>query len=373
MRFFGFVLLLALAPATWIQAQPDALSSGLEAIRVKYKLPALAGAIFTSEGLQEQRVVGIRKAGTSIAATSEDQWHLGSDTKAMTATLVGSFVNEGKLTWNAKVISFFPEFAKKIPAGIRDITIGQVLSHHAGLKGDLPWDTFAKKGTLPEQRLAATELALETPAYPAGAFHYANTDYVVIGAILDRVGGKPWEALMQKRLFDPLHMSSAGFGGVGTPGLIDQPWGHDATGQPAPSNGRAMDLPPILESAGGVHASLSDWTRFLADQLRGAEGRPALLPAPIYRSLQTPVDLSGAAYGWGAFPQPWSAAKVLTHAGTNGMFYCLCLLAPANDFGVAVCTNQGGDAAGEACNEAVTLLVEQHLAASQGKTSPSAH
>lgn len=59
----------------------------LESIRSKYNLPALAGAIFTTNGPVEMAAEGHRKRGTSPLVTTNDKWHLGSDTKAMTATL----------------------------------------------------------------------------------------------------------------------------------------------------------------------------------------------------------------------------------------------------------------------------------------------
>jgi CubicO group peptidase (beta-lactamase class C family) len=67
----------------------------LEPIRSKYKLPALAGAIVTSRGLTAIGVTGVRKTGTDVAVTVDDTWHLGSDTKAMTAVLIGLVVEQG--------------------------------------------------------------------------------------------------------------------------------------------------------------------------------------------------------------------------------------------------------------------------------------
>src|SRR5580658_10879875 len=104
------------------------LASVLEPIRAKYNLPALAGAIFNTDGLVEMAAVGVRKAGTTVPVTTDDLWHLGSDTKAMTATLAGTFVAENKLSWDAKVVSFFPEIADSVPEAMKNVTLSQVLS-----------------------------------------------------------------------------------------------------------------------------------------------------------------------------------------------------------------------------------------------------
>jgi CubicO group peptidase (beta-lactamase class C family) len=299
----------------------------------------------------------VRKAGTDIPVTVNDLWHLGSDTKAMTATLAGTFVAEKKFSWGDKVISFFPEIADKIPSAIKDITIAQVLSHQAGLSENLSlWNRYFLAGSPSQQRLKAAELILESPSYAPGAFHYANNDYILIGAILEKISGQSWEDLMWKRVFAPLHMDSAGFGGTGTVGKIDQPWPHFANGDPAPSNGSETDNPAYMGPAGSVHCSMADWARFLADQLRGGSGRAALLPPAIYTAMQTPAANSDYGFGWIIVQRQWAGGNMLSHAGSNTMNYAACWLGPARGFGVLVCSNQAGDSLATACNDAAEAM-----------------
>jgi CubicO group peptidase (beta-lactamase class C family) len=255
--FANFVLWTSSSRAQTENA--PALAAILEPIRVKYHLPALAGAIFTRDRVVAMAAVGVRKAGTDIPVTTNDLWHLGSDTKAMTAMLVGTFVAEKKLSWDDKVISYFPELALKVPPAIKEITIRQVLWHQAGLSENLSaWSRVFLSGTPSQQRQMAVAAILESPAYTPGTFHYANNDYILIGAILEKISGKPWEDLMRERIFVPLHMDSAGFGGTGTVGQIDQPWPHFASGIPSPSNGPDADNPAYMGPCGSVHLSMTD-------------------------------------------------------------------------------------------------------------------
>ncbi len=76
-------------------AEVKDLSGILEPIRTEHGLPALGAAVVTGKGLEAIGVVGVRKAGTDLAATAEDQWHLGSDTKAMTAFLIAALIEGG--------------------------------------------------------------------------------------------------------------------------------------------------------------------------------------------------------------------------------------------------------------------------------------
>lgn len=349
------------------------LQGQIEAIRAKYNLPALGGAIFTAGGLKEMAVTGVRKRGDATPATKSDLWHLGSDTKVMTATLAGTFVAEKKLAWSDKVVRFFPEIAGQVPPAMRDVTVADVLRHKAGLvenvnAGPLArlWNQAYRNGALNEQRLAASREALLKPAYAPGTFHYSNTDYVVVAAILERISGKPWEELMRERIFKPLGMHSAGFGGLGTPGKIDQPWPHQVSGVPMPNNGRTVDNPPFMAPAGEVHCTMADWSKFLADQLRGGAGLKALLPADIYQAIQSDPAYKGKGegygFGWGICNRGWAGGKTLTHAGSNTMNYCICWLAPLKKFGVLVVTNQGGDTAAKAADEVASLLVQRYQA-----------
>jgi CubicO group peptidase (beta-lactamase class C family) len=176
------------------------LAAILEPIRVKYQLPALAAATFNTDGIEQMAAMGVRKSGTDVAVTADDLWHLGSDTKVMTAMLAGTFVVEKKLSWDDKVITYFPDLEAKIPAAMKEITISQVLRHQAGLSDNLSlWQRGFLHGSTSEQRLQAAADILETPAYPPGAFHYANNDYILIGAILEKLGGKPWVSASSRR------------------------------------------------------------------------------------------------------------------------------------------------------------------------------
>jgi CubicO group peptidase (beta-lactamase class C family) len=349
---------LGLASSLAQTGNDPALAAILEPIRVKYQLPALAGAIFTPEGMVKMAAVGVRKAGTDIPVTVNDLWHLGSDTKVMTAMLAGTFVAEKKLSWDDKVLSYFPELAQKVPPAMKDITIRQVLWHQAGLSENLSlWSRFFLRGSPSQQRQMAVETILEYPAYTPGTFHYANNDYILIGAILEKLGGKPWEELMRERLFAPLHMESAGFGGTGTVGQIDQPWPHFASGIPAPSNGPDADNAAYMGPCGSVHLCMADWVKFLADQMRGGGGMPALLPAALYAEVQSPGPSSDYGFGWVIVQREWAGGKALCHTGSNTMNFCDCWLAPARNFGVLVCVNQGGGEAFKASDDAVGAMI----------------
>lgn len=337
----------------------------LEPIRQKHQLPALAGAIVTGRGLEALGAVGVRKAGTDVAVTGDDQWHIGSDTKAMTAALVASLVEQGKLKWETTIEEAFPDLAPSLPTALTKMTLLHLLSHRAGLPANLPlgWHSVPRVLPIREQRQAATKMGLKAKleSEPGAKFGYSNLGYVIVGAIAEKFADVSWEDLITKIIFQPLGMKSAGFGGVGTPGEIDQPWGHTADGKPVGNNGPDVDNPPVLGPAGRVHCTLSDWAKFIADQLRGARGEKALLRAESYQRLHTPPFGGDYALGWLVTERDWGGGTVLTHAGSNTMNFAVVWMAPKRDFAVLVVTNQGGDAAAKACDEAAAALIGLHL------------
>jgi CubicO group peptidase (beta-lactamase class C family) len=129
------------------------------------------------------------------------------------------------------------------------------------------------------------------------------------------------------------------------------------SGLPAPSNGPGADNPPVLGPAGTVHCGIHDWAPSIADQLRGARGKAALLSPESYRLLQTPHFGDDYSLGWGVVEREWAGGRALTHTGSNTLYLAVAWLAPARDFAVLVCANEGEDSAA-AADEAIWRIIK---------------
>jgi D-alanyl-D-alanine carboxypeptidase len=334
----------------------------LARVQQQHRVPAIAAAVVTSEGLARAAVAGVRKNGTSIPVTLEDKWHLGSDGKAMTAVLVARLVEEGRLKWDTTVSEVFPEMAGGFQSEAARITVMQLLTHRSGLRANPNLRNYlGNDGTKERLRLVENELSKRPPHPPGTSYEYSNIGYAIAGAMTEKITGSSWEEAMQERVFKPLGMTSVGFGGTGTAGKIDQPWGHTAPGKPVGGNGPGMDNPPVLGPAGRIHCTVQDWARFLADQLRGARGQPALLKPETYRILHTPPAGGNYALGWGVQEREWGGGTVLQHAGDNTMNFANVWVAPRRDFAVLACLNRSGDKAFLASDDAISSLIKIHL------------
>lgn len=330
-------------------------------------LPALGAAVLLKGKVVALDVVGTRKLGGRVAATKDDLFHLGSNTKSMTATLIATLVEDRKLRWNETLPELFPDLAEKMDPGFKTVTLDQLLCHRAGLSGETapPGMTMLQladgSGPVPPQRRAYTEAFLtHKPEYEPGTrFVYANAGYVIAGAAAERVTGQSWEDLMRRRLFQPLGMKTAGFGPAGTPGREDQPWPHallSGKGFPVAPGPRA-DNPPVVGPAGTVHASLEDWAKYVQANLD--EGH--LLKRESWKHLHTPPAGADYGFGWGVVDRPWAGGTALTHSGSNTMNYAVVWMAPRKDFAVLTVTNEGGDPAAQACDDVATAAIGRYL------------
>jgi len=347
------------------QTADKRLNDLLEPIRLARQLPGLAGAVVTGKGLEAIGAAGVRKAGTDIAVTAGDEWHIGSDTKAMTAAMIGRLVERGKLRWETTVGEVFPELAASMSPALQKVTLLHLLSHRSGLPANMPWGLIPRTGATRDQRLAVMKsvASLKLLTDPGAKYLYSNLGYVVAGAMAERAADASWEDLMKSLLFGPLGMAGAGFGGVGTPGQVDQPWPHGEDGKPVEKNGPDVDNPPVLGPAGTVHLPLADWAKFVADMLRGLGGEKALLEPGTYEKLRTPPFGGDYALGWLTVEREWGGGIVLNHNGSNAMNIATVWIAPARDFAVLVVCNQGGQVAFKACDEAASKLIQWRAAA----------
>ena len=373
----AFLLLGAAVSAAWVNAPlaaekaPDTLrgeeratdlSPLLAPILRQHDLPGMVAAVVKGDRIVAAGVAGVRHRGGNEKIGLSDQFHIGSDTKAMTATLCAILVEEGKLSWETTIADVFPELKQKMRPAWRAVTLRQLLTHRGGMPASLDEDgLWARLWTIREpvkarQTLLEGVLAHDPIAPPGTKFLYSNAGYAVAGHMAEYVTGTAWEELMRRRIFRPLGMSTAGFGAPGKAGAVDEPWGHTEKGEPVEPGPRA-DNPPAIGPAGTVHCSIEDWAKFISMHLRGESGRAKFLKAQTFKMLHTSPEGSDYAMGWGVLKRDWAGGITLTHAGSNTMWYAVAWLAPKRDFAVLVCCNQGGDQAAKACDEVAAKLV----------------
>lgn len=356
----------ATQPATQATGDPQDLSGELTVLAKKYKIPGIAVIVVKGDGIAASGVSGVRKQGTDALLTIHDQFHIGSCTKAMTATLCGVLVEEGKLQWDSTIEQVFPELVGKINEASKTVTLEQLLTHRSGLPEDRkPTEILNRMrkfaGTLTEARYAWTKEALAVPsaAAPGTKHQYANAGYMIAGAMCERATGFAWEDLMREKIFKPLGMETAGFGPPGKFGKLDQPLGHTVGNMPIEPS-IVADNPAAMGPAGTVHCSLPDWAKFVQAQMM----RNQLLKPETFEKLQTPAPDPQIPYamGWLAIDRDWADGMALHHSGSNGMWFASVWAAPRKEFAVLICTNSGSPLAMKACDDLAEQMIDRFCA-----------
>lgn len=362
--------ILCFANVSEVRAGADApanIDGTLQAVVDRAGIPGMVAVVLRGDRIVAEGVVGVRRRGGTERVTLDDQFQIGSCTKAMTATLAAMLIEEGKLDWDSTVGGIFGDEVAGMDPTWRTVPLRQVMAHRAGLTDHsilMVRSFLLGSGSFVEQRRKYVDrLLTQEPDYPPGSrFVYSSSDYVLIGAALEKVAGVSWEDLMRQRLFRPLGIASGGFGPPGTPGTVDEPWGHGPRRLlylflPGPTDiafdpgSRDADYPLVYGPAGSAHMSVGDWAKFVSFQLLGDPANPhhraRLLTADSLSKLHLPAPGESYCGGWFVDRKPWAkgplpgdTGRVFYHQGDNGRWNCVTWAAPEIDFAVLVACNR---------------------------------
>ena len=381
LRFLSAAIFLGATMRVWSQAD---ISADLENIRVNRNMPGLSAMAIKNGRIVAQGAAGVRRQGHSAPLLVTDRHNIGSNTKWVTATLVGRLVDRGLLAWTTRVRDVFPNY-QTFNAAFHDATIDQLLAHRAGVQDGYTWEgrywnqLMAQNGTMHQIRRWVSEKALtDPPQVTPGTFLYSNQGYTIVGTMMEIVTGKEWEVLVEEEVFTPLGMEKGMFGQVYDNALPPKdPVGHSlATGQTVP-----VVVPPMNEAThfryqaasgptGFIGCSLRDLAKFLNAHAT-SDVTDYLRPATAAR-LQEPWTGPGTE-GYGRGVQTWNRdwaepGQALQHAGIIFGQQSLFWMAPEQDFIMVVYTNcrSTDSRSGQALNDVAGFLLTNYSNATSG-------
>ncbi len=231
-------------------------------------LVADKGKIIYEKGL------GLANMEWAIPNQPDTKFRIGSVTKQFTATLIMQLVEEGKIRLDGKLSDYLPDYRKD--TGER-ITIHQLLNHTSGLPNytALP-NFFADVSRNPYsvndfvKKYASGDLEFE----PGSKFNYSNSGYFLLGAVIEKVTGKPYETVLNDRILKPLGMTNSGYDHY-APLIEKRAAGYDKT--PAGyQNAAYLDM-SIPFAAGSMYSTVEDlfkWDQSLyEDKILSAESK----------------------------------------------------------------------------------------------------
>jgi D-alanyl-D-alanine carboxypeptidase len=197
------------------------------------------------------------------AVDPEVPWGIGSITKTFVAIVVLQLAEDGDLGLDASIETQFPELPRAA-----EISVRQLLQHTSGLN-----DYFASPEVLADTRrprtpdeLIGAAVALGPVGEPGGAYHYSNTNYIVLGALVEAVTGQPWYEAVHERVLEPLDMADTHYIGEPSAPPLGPGFGVE--------DGQFVDYTSRYDrslggAAGGLQSTAADLRRFARAVMSG--------------------------------------------------------------------------------------------------------
>jgi CubicO group peptidase (beta-lactamase class C family) len=288
---------------------PEGLAAELRAVVAKsqseQRVPSVAGAAVRGGEVVWADAVGLADAEQGEAATPDHQYRIGSITKTFTAVAVMQLREAGKLDLEDRLDAHL-----EVPAR-GNLTLRRMLAHGSGLQREIPGDVWESL-EFPQstaELLASLEQA-EAVLAPGERWHYSNLAFILLGEVVARLSGMPYEEYVERRILQPLGLTRTSF-------------------SPEPPTALAYSVEPysdvvrrepmLVERKGGIAAAgqmwstvgdLCRWASFLADP-------DADVLAPESVELMTSVQTMADPYRWSL---AWGVGLML--ARKDDRIYC---------------------------------------------------
>ena len=366
---FIFAALLSIINGV-AQTQPISAKQidSLTALVLKtFNVPGIAVGVVKNGKLIHAKGYGVSNLNTGKKVDENTLFGVASNSKAMTAAVLGQLVDEGKIKWDDRVTDYIPEFKMYDPYVTDAFTIRDLLTHRSGLglgAGDLMMfpdgSNFTKKDIIHNIRYLKPVSAFRTK------YDYDNNLYIVAGEVAERVSGIKWEDLVEQRIMNPLGMQKS------AASLYRLKDNSNAVRPHAPVNGKLqvldIDWSESANAAGGIWSNVTDWSKWVIAQMNhgkyGAGLDNKVFSSEVHEETWTPQTIikTGtaapynthfAAYGLGWFLSDVKGYKQVTHTGGLAGMVTQVVMFPELQLGIIVFTNQQSGAAFNAISRTI--------------------
>lgn len=253
---------------------PSALQAGPRTAMDSFKdvtpAPAVLMEIYR-DGLSVSQARGVADAETGEAATTDNQFQIGSQTKMMTGVVVLNLVAEGKIDFDAPLSAQLDLTGLEGIANIETVTVRQLLANRSGIPdydtvpGDAGMPAFIEAIMADPTRPIGTDemlaIASGEPANfaPGTGYEYSNTNFLLLEKLVEQVTGQTFGAVLDAQIFTPAGMTNTSYGPHNGSAAMLQSFAEIVPGQLLD----VTDVPFHFGAAGGVVSSTADMIRFM--------------------------------------------------------------------------------------------------------------
>ncbi|MFI2431672.1 serine hydrolase domain-containing protein [Streptomyces sp. NPDC018693] len=312
-----------------LPATRRALLHRIATAQAEGRAPSLVAAV-----VRDGRVVwhGARTSVDGHAPDENVQYRIGSITKTFTAVLVLRLRDEGALDLGDPLEKHLPGTA----AG--EATIVELLAHTGGLAAETPGPWWERTPGLLRPGIADV-LGDQPLLHPAGRrHHYSNPGYALLGALVERLRGAPWEEVLRREVLEPLGLdrTSARPEAPHAGAWAVHPWADVMLPEPVEEYGP-------MAPAGQLWSTTADLARFAVFLMRGDD---RVLSARTLREMQAPAApveaadvVDGSSYGLGLQILHREGRLLVGHSGSVPGFLANLSVSLADDVGAVVLAN----------------------------------
>ncbi|ULQ53855.1 serine hydrolase [Flavihumibacter fluvii] len=304
-------------------------------------LVAINGEVLLDKGYGWQDIVA------ATANTPQTQYQVGSVTKQFTTAVIMKLQEQGKLKVTDKLSKYFPDYPKG-----DSITIEQLMTHTSGIYNYTNDENFMKNEvTKPHNQDEIIALFKNKPLdfSPGKNWSYSNSGYCLLGYIIEKVTGKPYEKNVREIIFQPTEMSSSGFDFTHLNGA------SKATGY-LQYSGKTSPLAPIVDSsvsfsAGAIYSTTNDlykWTKAVMAQ--------KIIRPESWKSSLTP-KLHNYGYGWAV--DSLEGQLSFQHGGGIHGFNSNLVILPDQKISIVLLSNVNTPMLGEITKSLADILLDK--------------
>ncbi len=331
----------------------ERLQAALDAGRAELAAPGVVASVLVADGRQWTAVSGVADLATNRSLSVDTPFALASVSKTFLAAEILALAGEGRLALDDAVAQLLPD----VPVGGRSIdpliTVRQLLDHTSGLRDflvdrklDLAVRADPTLAWTPAMALAYAGKAL---AAPGVGYHYANTNYVLLGLIAEQLAGRSLAVEYRARFFEPLGLTSASYQGVEPPmGTLPTAYRYrsgalDATPDDVTDGTDVRPFTAITTAAGAAGAgaaSAPDLARWALALYGGDVLPPADIAAMVDDAARTTTLKPGFPYGLGVQVLTIDGRVSYGHSGRLIGARSVVRWFPDEGIAIAVVTNQ---------------------------------
>lgn len=304
-RFIILAMLLGIAPVLIAQSAPLDKQRMMQVVQNYADNKSFMGDVLVAEGdhIVLKAAYGYADLEWSIENTTDAKFRIGSLTKQFTAASILLLQERGKLNVHEPIKTYL----SGVPDAWSKVTVDNLLTHTSGIPnftGASGFNAYERQSHNPEESIA---LVRDKPLdfEPGTKFYYSNTNYVLLGQIIEHVSGMPYASFLRQNIFIPLGMTETGVD-IESAILPKRVQGYDST---ADGFTRAEPISMTVPfSAGFLYSNAEDLLKWERALFAGK-----VITAASLRSMTT---AGLGEYGMGLFIRTADGHQLISHDGT---------------------------------------------------------